>query len=439
MFRRPFAPLSSRRSRRGALAVLTTLALAVITAPSGATAAAATGADAWTSPYAGGANSGYDPGESALTTANVGRLRQAWSLQNFQGPYVPPTIVSGVAYYVIKDLGGTEGPLFMATSVRTGATLWKLSLSGQQQFWLGASVVGNLAVLPFNGLWGPGGVTAVDLTSHRVAWTSYLPATALPEMGNEQTGQLVTDGTRAFVGGAGYAVNAYRLSDGAHLWSAAFERDSQGGIVAPAGMAASNGVLYTGSHQSITARSAATGRQLWVVPGGFEAPVVAGGRVFVPTRTGVAAAAAGGCGAPVCPLLWQRALGQPYLPPQLGGADGSTLFAAYFVPGGSEGIGHLTRLSAATGAVQWSATAGITFDRPARAGNVVFVRNWYRDASGLAGYRLLAYSAAATGPGYLRAIPKAGDGDGGGVAVAGGSVLVKVWSGPLIGYRVPGT
>jgi outer membrane protein assembly factor BamB len=258
-------------------------------------------------------------------------------------------------------------------------------------------------------------------------------------MGNEQTTQLVTDGTRAFVGGAGYAVNAYRLSDGAHLWSVPFENDSQGGIVAPTGMAASNGVLYTGSHQSITARSGATGRQLWVVPGGFEAPVVAGGRVFAPTPTGVAAAAAGGCGAPVCPLLWRRVLGQLNYPAQLGGADGSTLFAAYLVPGGSEGIGHLTRLSAVTGAVQWSATAGNTFDRPARAGNVIFVRNWYRNAQNLAGYRLLAYSATATGPGYLRAIPNAGAGDGGGVAVAGGSVLVKVWSGPLIGYRVPGT
>jgi len=107
-------------------------------------------------------------------------------------------------------------------------------------------------------------------------------------------------------------------------------------------------------------------------------------------------------------------------------------------------LGMLARLSVATGTVQWSASAGTWSSAPVRAGGTVWVRNAtreYRGTSVVEVYRLVAWPAAGTGTAPLRIIALGQDRSGvhGGLAAAGGTVVVTTWPQYLDGFRVPGT
>jgi hypothetical protein len=402
-------------------------------------AAASNGVDSWPSQYGGPGNTTFNAGESVLTTSTATRVTQAWSLDDYAGSYVAPAVAAGVAYHV-----DGPGPVtnytnrFTATAVRTGATSWTLQLPVGDQFLHGMTVVGRLAVMPFNGNRTAGGVLAVDLQARRIAWTSSLPPSSIAGQGNAATGYLAADTTRAYVGGSSNVINAFRLSDGALLWTAPYTYTSQsGGLHAVNGIAVGSGAVFTGGDEGIVAYDAASGRRLWNVPGYTYTPMVTGGRVYAATSVGVLAVSAGGCGGPTCRVLWSKALGTLAYPPQIGGANGTTLFAT-FTRTAPSAAAVVARLSASTGAVQWSATTGLSFDQPVRAGNVLWVRNWYRQGD-VTEYRLLAYGASTTGTKPLRSIPGAGRSIGGGVAVAGGTVIVQLWPGTLAGFRAPGT
>jgi outer membrane protein assembly factor BamB len=264
-----------------------------------------------------------------------------------------------------------------------------------------------------------------------------------------EVGPAATDGTRVYVRGSSNAVNTYRLTDGGPLWRAPLTVNGHGMPNTVDGLAVAGGVVYTGGAEGVVAYDAATGRRLWTGPGS-GAPVVAGSRVLSAVEDGVVAVAAAGCGRLTCPAVWRTRLPDVWRTPLLGGADGVTAFVTWVrAPLPQPGIapreyGMLARLSVATGAVQWSASAGTSSSVPVRAGGTVWVRNAtreYRGPSVVEVYRLMAWPAAGTGTAPLRTIPLGADRSGvhGGLAVAGGSVVVTTWPQYLDGFRVPGT
>jgi hypothetical protein len=95
--------------------------------------------------------------------------------------------------------------------------------------------------------------------------------------------------------------------------------------------------------------------------------------------------------------------------------------------------GKLLRLSASTGAVQWSSTTAPFLNYPVRVANTVWVI--------ANGDTLLGWSASATQAAPLRSLKEAVDAQGivQGIAGASGTLMVQKWPDLLTGYRVPGT
>lgn len=448
-------PHRRRRGARGRFACRAALVLAlVVGAPlAGVPVASAVPVDAWPSADGGPAATRWNPGEAVLTPGNAGQVQRAWAARLPIGMSTAPAIVAGVAYHVVGTGNVFVPSAFTATSVRTGATLWTLRLPVGVQYLDGVSVSGGRAVVSFDGHDRPGGVLAVDLPTRRVAWTRYLPAPVAPFtwMGTRapDAGPATVDGGRVYVTGSSNAINAYRLTDGVSLWRAPLTSTSSGMANRVDGIAAAGTVVYTGGAEGVVAYDAATGRRLWTGPGS-GAPVVTGGRVLSAVEDGVVAVAAAGCGRSTCSALWRTRLPYVWRTPLLGGADGTTAFvtwvrAAPAQPGvAPQDAGMLARLSVATGAVQWSTSAGTWSSAPVRAGGTVWARNAtleYRGTSVVEVYRLMAWPAAGTGTAPLRTIPLGEDRSGvhGGLAVGGGTVVVTTWPQHLDGFRVPGT
>ncbi len=444
--RRPVPPADRARARRRRpLRRLTGVTALVLGLVLSGPAASAAPADAWTSADAGAGHSRNNPGETVITPANAGQVRQAWGLDRYTGMTVAPAVAAGVAYHAVTPSVVSEPGTFTATSVRTGATLWTVRLPGNATYQRGVSVSGRLAVLSFDGFRRAGGVLAVDLTTRRVVWTRALPAPApaFAWMGNPPTtaGPVTVDGTRVYVTGAGYAVNAYRLSDGAPLWRTPMTTSAGGTPNALEGIAAAGTVVYTGGDEGVVAHDAASGRRLWTAPG-QGAPVIAGSRVLSAVHDGVVAVAASGCGRPTCSALWRSRVPEVFHAPLLGGADASTAFLTYTRARSTGGlVGVLARFSVATGTVQWMASAGTWLSEPVRAGGTVWLRNEHRPGGGSEAYRLLAWSATGSGTSPLRSVALPADRQGvtGGLAVSGGTVVTTTWPRYLDGFRVPGT
>ena len=441
----PDTPAIRRRLRRPLRALLTAVVLGVVLpGAAGLAPATAAGTNAWSSATAGPGNTTYNPGESAVTAATAARVQQAWSAKQQMGSHTAPTVVNGVVYYVDNATDGSSVTRLVAASARTGGRLWSLMLPPDQSYPNGMSVVGDVAVLAYQGWTQRAGVTAVNLRTHRLMWNKALPP--LPAsyswLAPWLPGEVVADATRVYISGGSTNPTAFRLSDGALLWSQPISIP-----LAATSLAVSNGVLYGGNGQyadraALTAYSAATGTKLWTAPGG-GLPVVAGGRVFSPTATGITAVAAGGCGASVCPALWTRVirdLRQWSL--AIGGADGKTLFAVW--GSNSADKATMSRLSATTGAVLWSAPLGLSVvGTPVRGVDLVWVLTVAPDTNPADGYtyRLQAYPATGSSRLPLRTIDQApglGNSDED-IAVAAGTVFVQAWPQTLTAYRVAGT
>jgi outer membrane protein assembly factor BamB len=282
-------------------------------------------------------------------------------------------------------------------------------------------------------------VTAVNLRSRTHAWSRAKPHTAAEATMSSPGGPLVAGGGRVFQLGGKEAVVTYRLSDGAVLWTAPRGLNSQNRPNAVSAIAAANNVVYTGGDEGIVAYDAPSGRRLWTTPTySGTSLVVAGGRVFSSTSVGLAAVNAAGCGRSTCPVLWSRQYwGEPGYPVQIGGVDGSTLFITY-----SSGTrSFLERLSAATGAQQWSVPlADKSLQPPVRAGSTVWLRKGCV-SGGVTTICLMAFPATGTStrPLLTVALPQSRHSAVGGLAVSGGTVIDLDWPRYITGYRVPGT
>ncbi|WP_324278160.1 PQQ-binding-like beta-propeller repeat protein [Blastococcus brunescens] len=261
-------------------------------------------------------------------------------------------------------------------------------------------------------------------------------------------GPVVSDGTRVFVAGADNAVNAFRLTDGAPLWTVPLALRGERLLHQWYGTATSRGVAYVGTTQGLGAYDAASGRSLWSAPAAGR-PVVAAGRVFVARAGGVTAVDAAGCAAVTCPVLWNRELGPSKTSPpgadgrapRIGGASGSTLFATYFDYGdGMTQRGVLVRLSASTGAVLWSTSTLENPGTPARAGGTVWlIADPGPDGTGVRSVEGYRASGRGTASLFRYELPVGQRGFYGGVAISSGTVVAQSMSGMVVGFRVPGT
>lgn len=399
--------------------------------------------DAWGSLSGSNGNTMVNPGEATITATTARRVTGAWTSDwANSGGSQRPTVVGEVVYYLHRHINATDPRALVAASTRTGKTLWQvpLSLSNDRLYDDGVTVAGPLVLISFQEPRGFGaGLLAVDTRTRRIAWTSTVTNSA------QQYGwsghQVYADSTRAYVHLADRTLAAYRLSDGRLQWTIPLNDTLRIGVALGAG------VLYVGYDPrtpGITAYDAATGRKLWTAPG-HGTPVVAGNRVFAESGLAVVALSAAGCGRTTCSALWTKPFPSGTADLTLGPADGSTLFVTYrrSVPRNAYGdvyAGVLARLSATTGAQQWTTTAGDYVTPAVRGGNVVWVVNEYRTAAGSIAYRILGFAATGTSTAAVANIPSAQRGFPQTLTIGGGTLFNQT-NVPqrLLAYRVPGT
>lgn len=426
-------------------AVVASLVALLMAAP----ADAATVPDTWAGGYANGGNTSTNPGEHVITGSTASKVTGAFHAMDSTPTPTAAMIVGGVAYHLVA----TTFTAFTASSVRTGRTLWTVPLPTTGLYFPGMAATGSRVLVSYNGAQNrAGGVLAVDISTRRVVWNRTLPAATLPGDSNNVAGAPFTDGTRVYIAGASNAINAYSVSSGAHQWSVPLALNSNGTIAGVSGPAAVGGVVYTSGQQGLIARDAATGSKRWsskLATSGL--PVVAGGRVLVTTGNGdgVQAYPAGGCGAATCAPTWTR-LFDADVPSFLtvNAADASTAFLTWRTsrPGGAGActsgfIGHVARLNAATGTVQWNIAVGATTSQLIRGGSTIWLYNDYVKSDCTMSSRILGYSTTATASTPAKQIPLTTV-DGGfpqALSIGAGTLLQQTWIDGLIGYRVAGS
>jgi PKD repeat protein len=426
-----------RRPLRAALAslLLTSFVTGSLVAATPATAA---GPDTWTASYGDRGNTTNNPGEATITAATASRVGGSWTTATHTASATAPAVVNGYALRVVSPDGAGWPSYLTATSPTTGATLWTVTLPGAADYG-SVAVSGSRVVLSFTGYRRPGGLVVVDLGSRSVVWSKDLPPSTISWSSNSHAGPAYTDGQRVYVAGGSNYINAYRLTDGALLWTAPVQFYADGIPKGADGMAVGDGVVYTAGDEGVVAYDATSGRRLWSGPGAGGLPVVAGGRVYGEGAGRVLAFPAGGCGSTTCSPLWTTALGSLGVENlNLGGADGTTLFATWSESRDTGRVGRVARLTAATGRVEWSAEIGRGVLGLVRGGDVVWFNNEYVRPDRVVAQRIAAFSARATGSQPLRLIelPQRRTGFPQQLAVAAGTLFQQTNGGPLAGFRV---
>ncbi|MBJ7453876.1 MAG: PQQ-binding-like beta-propeller repeat protein, partial [Blastococcus sp.] len=403
------------------------------------TPVAAATPDVWTGAYGDGGNTTNNPGELSLTSGTAARVGGSWTTTARSSSPWAPLVTGGYALRVVSP-DGVNGPSQLtATSPTTGATLWTVTLPAQASY-SELAISGTRVVVAFTGDRRAGGVVVVDVASRAVVWTRDLPPSRVAWSGNSTASHPYTDGQRVFVTGAFNTINAYRLTDGAPLWTAPFTTSVQGTPNGVDGLAVGNGVVYTGGDEGIVAHDAATGRRLWTGPGAAGLPVVSGGRVHGTAPGKVLAYPAAGCGAATCAPRWSIDLGGPLAEiPTLGGADSSTIFATWTqtrenVDPAVRRIGRLARLDGATGRIVWSVEVGRSASGLVRGADVLWFNNEFVRPSGSVGQRIAAYDVTGRQV-RLIDLPSGRTGFPQQLAVGAGTLFQQTNGGPLGGFR----
>lgn len=429
-----------RMSLRRTAALLAAMLGLTLFLPAHPASAAAT--DAWASPSGGRGNAMHNAGEATITAATAARVGKAWEVRSPGGSGgTPPTVVGTVAYYLDDPRNVDDTKRLVAASARTGQALWQVELSRGVNRYLtndGVTVSGSLVLIPFNKPFESVGITAVDRYRRTIAWTSTVPGDTGAHH-SWSSHEIHTDGTRAFMV-SNRTLYAFRLGDGKLLWTVPLDDNIDVGV------AVATKTLYLGygygDHPGITAYDTATGRRLWTAPG-YGTPVVAGGRVFSLRHGTLHAVNAAGCGRTTCPALWSKKfpVGRDG-DIALGGADAGSVFVSYqkLLSGSRYYDGVLVRLSAATGAQQWTRTVGAYVGPPVRGGDAVWVINSYIGADGRAHGRILGFPATGTRTTSLRNIAIEQSGSPQSLSIGGGTLLHRMHiPDELVGYRVSGT
>lgn len=412
----------TRRSMAGVVAVM--VASIAVAVPM-SRAAAADAPNVWSAPFGDQGNSGLNAGETALNPTTAPNIGARWSRTDDATVYAPPAVVDGVGYQVVNPAVTTEPARFQAFSVATGKKLWTLTLPTDGRYQRGVSVVGSVAVMPFDGQTKSAGVTAVGLTSRRVLWSTRQATAGDPASGGnaKKSGPVVVDFARVYMLGATNTVNTFDLVDGSAQWKVATTAASP----LPLGIALYGGVVYTGGTAGVIAYDSETGARLWKAPG-VGAPVAAGGRVITTVGSRVVAVAAAGCnGRTACSALWDVTLPYPNMSSTaIGGVDGVNGYLVYTDT--VRDTGGLVRFGAVTGKVLWRAPVDAGAVRPVRGASTVWT------VAG--GDTLLGFSVKATTSRPLVTIVETAALRGAGqrLGLAAGKVFVRSNSRQLTAY-----
>ncbi|MDH2442397.1 PQQ-binding-like beta-propeller repeat protein [Amnibacterium sp. CER49] len=416
-----------------------------------ASPAGATTVDQWTASSGDSGNAATNAGETVITASRASQVHTAWtSTLRSATPYAP-VVLGGVAYRVLTT-GNTNDPsTFMATSAKTGAKLWTLALPGGADYIQGMTATSSKVLISFIGSTHPGGVLAVDTAHHSIAWRSALPASTIAGVDASYPERPCTDGLRVYVPGSSNVINAYRLTDGALLWKAPITFNSSGVQNRVDGLAVGNGFVFTSGEEGVIAYNSGTGKRSWrSAKGTWGAPVVAGGRLLASSVTGIEALPAAGCGTSTCNPLWSTSVSAAdYTGATISAADASSVFLTYRTTraGGptacaSGYIGHVARLSASTGHLQWTTSVGDFTTGLVHGGSTIWLFNEYLNSSCVYAERILAYSAAATTATPLARLdlPSSYGGYPQTLAIADGTLFGQTWAGGrLVAYRIPNT
>ncbi len=237
-------------------------------------------------------------GVSALYALDARTGRPAWSMPTVGGNMTTPALADGVLY----DVGG--GKTFYAVSATSGKLLWKLPV-GSYVSMSSPTLVGELAV--FGGA-EPYGLIAVNVQTHRIAWTLPLPQA---HSGVDDVTPAASDGVVYVQVPEGSVIKrvvemAVRASDGQILWQRTLGTDpynvaqralGQGELSAHDGEETGvatvvDGVLYVGSPGlgGLWALNAHTGQPVWRLPAALgqgvrTAPAVDGHTLYAASNT----------------------------------------------------------------------------------------------------------------------------------------------------------
>jgi outer membrane protein assembly factor BamB len=357
----------------------------------------------WFQEGGGPGNTRNNPGESALTDANVATLRVGWRA-NIDAALSEPIVSGNRAYVTARDYVVSGGSTLDTLSVQafdrvTGALVWEESLLPD-----GDEVEGD--ILPVGlidgALWVPYWHGGMPDCTGRIARLDPATGEVL------STDATPTRPTSSLVSGASIvAMTAYNCAGSS----------SELAVLDPATRARKWSHTFPVGHSATTP----------TIAGGMIVTKTSGPRVASQTLYGFVAR---GCSAPVCGFSWDLR----DTPFELGRPVAGPAGAVFDVVGASDGL-HVRSVASETGEVRWTSATAYTGSLPAALSGMAFADDMlYVTGSDGGSGRLDAYPAAGCG-GAATCAPAWSSSFGSGAeastapAVAGGVVYVGLGAG----------
>ena len=268
------------------------------------------------------ANTGFNPAEISISSANVANLRLAWGVNQHFDRGASPVVVNGVLYLSCQPtITAPPTPEECAVSIADGRLIWHTPLGSN---WNASSAAVNGGRV-FVGDGRPATMYALDAGTGAILWKTPTRSGIDAHTGSAP---VVANGI-VYMSFDDGLLHAYNAATGVELWNVLLiSVNSTPAIV--------NGVLYVeggspgddyGGQPSLIgvlyAVNATTGQILWHSLSqygyGMASPAVANGLVFVASTndnsnldTNLLAYSAGGCRASPCEPVWQ--VGEPATP-----------------------------------------------------------------------------------------------------------------------------
>lgn len=326
----------------------------------------------WPQPGLNAQHTAFNQKETGLSAANVGQLKQKWSVPT-SGEIVVPPVKLGESIYMLSN----DGNLYAINS-KSGAVAWTYpaypqGLGGAPSGFgvtAGSAMIYTSCQIDTDGGTGHAGICALNAKTGVVVWTYAIYSEGIDVDSAPYNGPVFDQG-KVFFGESdtasfahvGYMV-ALDAASGAVVWVDGNCADPHGNncnFIGTEPAAIDNGlVIYdtgvqNGDQSNICARSEADGTAVWCSDILFdvsEAPSISQGKVLFTVRTSdgsstLLTALSEQTGA----IAWQKTvsgLTEPYLAPAV--ANGTVYFSA----GGSDGQRNVYALSLKNGKKVWT-------------------------------------------------------------------------------------
>ncbi|AGL14269.1 PQQ-binding-like beta-propeller repeat protein [Actinoplanes sp. N902-109] len=323
-------------------------ALLLIGALAGAGQPAQAATPGWTHDGYGPGNTGYNPAESTVNSSTIKKLKLKWRAvpdEGSEGCFEQVTPVAADGRVFFRDGDGVG-----AVDLKSGKWLWSNTTVMDSDVHRTLTVAGGLLITTGYSCYGvsdpSGHIVALDVKTGKVKW-SILELSATEHVLVDKN--ILVSYSVCEVCDS-YGVTAYRLSDGAELWS----RDGQ--LASPV---SANGrlLLAEPDGSGAVAVSVKNGKALWYTGNAWSALAAnpAGDQFYVTGFDNELAAVSAATGK----VLWS-------VPDAAGSlaADGTRVYVSQF--------SGMTAYSAKNGNQLWH-RGGVWSDRPVRAGGLLYV------------------------------------------------------------------